>query len=146
MRGVRNLFLILSVLIGCTDKDNNNSNQISVINTITSGNWKITSFIDSGDDETNHFTGYVFTFVDPGALNATNGTNNYMGAWKINDSNTDDDTLDDLSFIIDFPIPPDFEELSEDWDIIELTETRLKLQHISGGGGGTDVLIFEKNK
>ena len=135
----------MMVALACSDNDPKDTNQKKLADTITSGSWRITSFVDSGTDETNHFTGYTFTFVDQGGVTAMNGTNTYTGAWKIEDSNSDDDTLNDLEFLLNFATPADFTDLSEDWDILELTESKLKLQHISGGNGGTDLLTFEKN-
>jgi hypothetical protein len=139
------LFLLLVLTIACSDDDPKDTNQKKLADTLTAGSWRITSFVDSGTDETNHFTGYTFTFVDQGGVTAMNGTTKYTGAWKIEDANSDDDTLEDLELFLDFPTPPDFTDLSEDWDILELTDTKLKLEHISGGNGGTDLLIFEKN-
>ena len=35
-------------------------------------------------------------------------------------------------------------QLSEDWEIIFLTNTKIELRHVSGGNGGADILTFEK--
>ena len=82
----RNLFLGLLVMIGfslvsssCSNNDddgtntNDNSAEIQQIsNTVELGTWIITNFMDSGDNETNHFTGYGFSFN-------TNGRNTSPG-------------------------------------------------------------------
>jgi hypothetical protein len=44
-----------------------------------------------------------------------------------------------------FNSPPDFNELSDDWHILEETSTKIRLEDVSGGNGGTDLLTFEKN-
>jgi len=120
-----------------------------ILNTIQtnvqSGTWRISSFIDSGNDETNHFVGYNFTFNETGILNANNGTNNYDGTWSITDSNSNDDSQDDLDFNINFSSPTDFVDLNDDWDFISQASTKIELIDISGGNGGTDYLTFEKN-
>lgn len=54
-------------------------------------------------------------------------------------------TSGDIDFNIFFASPADFAELSEDWDIISQSPTKIELKHISGGNGGTDLLTFEKN-
>jgi len=113
-------------------------------NTVQSGNWRITSFIDSGKDETNHFQGFSFTFGVNNALTAANGSNSYVGTWNITDSNSNDDNISDLHFIIQFNLTNDFESLNEDWQIVSRTSTRIDLIHVSGGNGGTDYLTFEK--
>ena len=75
------------------------------------------------------------------------------GSWSIisnsnsnddDDSSSDDDSSDDVDFNIFFSSSSNFEELSEDWEIVSYTETRIELKHVSGGDGSIDVLVFEK--
>lgn len=129
--------------VACNNEDSTNSNQTKVVNTVSSGTWRITYFYDTDKEETANFTGYNFTFAS--SLTATNGTNTYTGTWSVTDTNSNDDSMDDLHFNILFTAPPDFEDLSDDWDILEMTDTKIKLIDISGGNGGTDYLTFEKN-
>lgn len=142
-----NLGIILPIF-SCSSDDNNSNNSLiqeEIQSNVESGTWRITSFIDSGTDETNHFTGYNFTFNTSGVLNANNATNNYDGTWSITDSNSNDDSQDDLDFNITFNLTNDFEELNDDWDFISHTSTKIELIDISGGNGGIDYLTFEKN-
>ncbi len=53
-------------------------------------------------------------------------------------------TSGDIDFNIFFASPADFAELTEDWDIISHTASKIELKHVSGGNGGTDLLTFEK--
>jgi hypothetical protein len=46
---------------------------------------------------------------------------------------------------LSFTTPANFAEISDDWQVTERTAARIKLQDLSGGNGGTDYLIFEKN-
>ena len=148
---MKNILFSLLCLAGfvtftsCSKDDSSNNNTTTgVQNTVKAGTWQITSFIDSGNDETNHFHNYSFTFSDNNALAATNGTNTFTGTWSIDDSNSNDDSIDDLHFNINFNLSNDFEDLNEDWQIVSRTSTRIELIHISGGNGGTDYLTFEK--
>ncbi len=136
--------VVVTSMMSCS-KDRNKQTQLNIEDSIKSGSWKITKFIDSGKDETAHFTGYNFTFTDGSTLTATNSSNTYSGTWSITDSNSKDDTQDDLDFNISFGSPADFEELSDDWDFISHSETKIELKDVSGGNGGTDYLTFEKN-
>lgn len=141
-------FLVgLLVIVSCTKDDDNPTNiiQNQVQSSIQSDTWRITKFIDSGNDETNDFTGYNFTFNSSGVLNANNGTNNHDGTWSITDSNSNDDSQDDLDLNINFNLSNDFEDLNDDWDFISQSSTKIELIHISGGNGGTDYLTIEKN-
>ncbi|MCF8258026.1 MAG: hypothetical protein K9J06_10745 [Flavobacteriales bacterium] len=136
----------LSSIVSCTtNEDGTNVTQSQVETNVQSGTWRITKFIDSGTDETNHFTGYNFTFNDSGVLSAGNGTNSYDGSWSISDSNSNDDSQDDLDFNINFNLTNDFEDLVDDWNFVSQSATRIELTDVSGGNGGTDLLTFEKN-
>jgi len=130
-----------------SDDDDGNSNDNSALiadveNTVESGNWEITYYFDS-TDETSDYNGYAFTFDPNGTLTATNGTNTYAGTWSVTDSSSSSSS-DDVDFNIFFSAPPDFEELSDDWDIIQYSSTKIELIDVSGGNGGTDYLTFEK--
>ncbi|MCB0468743.1 MAG: hypothetical protein KDC64_11120 [Aequorivita sp.] len=116
------------------------------MNTAQSGSWKITYFFDSDQNETDHFTGYVFTFNNNGSLVAVKGSTTVTGTWSVTDSNSSDDDggSNDTDFNIFFASPADFEDLSDDWDIISVSNSKIELTDVSGGNGGTDFLTFEK--
>lgn len=146
--------LLLTIcILSCNGDDDastvsGNQNVQEVINTVRSGSWKITNYYDTDQDETTDFNGYNFTFGSGNVLTASNGTNNYTGTWSVtnSDSNDDDDSgSSDIDFNIAFSSPEKFQELTDDWDIIEKSATVIKLRDISGGNGGTDYLTFTKN-
>ena len=143
------IFVLAFTISSCSNDDDDNSNsdtnQTNIENTVQAGTWRVTKFIDSGDDETNNFNSYTFTFNASNSLIAENGNTTNNGSWSITDNNSSDDSMDDLDFNISFASPQDFEELTEDWDIISRTDTKIELIHVSGGNGGTDFLTFEKN-
>jgi uncharacterized lipoprotein YehR (DUF1307 family) len=141
------LVVVLLFVIACKKDDTSKTDQtqIQIQNSVQSGTWKITKFIDSGVDETVHFTGYNFTFNASGALSAVSNSNSYTGTWGITDSNSNDDTQSDLDFTINFNLTNDFQDLSDDWDFISNSTTKIELIDVSGGNGGTDYLTFEKN-
>lgn len=149
---IKFVFLIIVSLVSLTACSNNNDDGLITNDTRTQIeghvkelSWRITKYIDSGNNEINHFTGYNFTFGANNILTATNGTNTYIGTWSITDSNSNDDSQDDLDFNVFFASSPDFEELSDDWHFISQTSTKIELIDVSGGNGGTDDLTFEKN-
>jgi hypothetical protein len=144
------LFL-LNVASMCSSDDNNSTTPSTqdptpVINTANQGTWRVTLYDSSGTIETSHFSGYNFTFGSASQLIASNGTNNYSGTWSVtSDTSGDDSPSNDLDFNIAFSSPADFEDLTDDWNIIAYTSTKIQLVHVSGGNGGTDYLTFEKN-
>ncbi|ESU22236.1 hypothetical protein FEDK69T_22180 [Flavobacterium enshiense DK69] len=155
MRKIMNLSIavvLLAVSFGCSDSNDssssssNNSQTINEIKSaVTSGTWRITYFFDSDTNETSHFAGYNFTFGSSGALTATNGSNTYTGTWSVTESSSSDDSPEDVHFNVGFDSPPDFEDLTDDWEVMGNTSTKIQLTDVSGGGGGTDYLTFEKN-
>lgn len=148
------MFSLAMMSTSCSNDDDsssNNSQQIAEIESIAqSGDWRITNFVDSGQNETADFNGYDFNFNSDGSLVASNGTTALTGSWSVKDddsSNDDSNDDDDIDFNIFFLVPDsnDFEDLNDDWDIVSTSSTRIELIDISGGNGGTDFLTFEKN-
>jgi hypothetical protein len=144
--------IFLGMLVSCNSDDSNGTVNNGSITEITdnakNGTWIVTLYEDDGNNETNHFTGYMFTFGNNNVLTATNGANTYTGSWSItNSSSSDDDDngSSDIDFNIGFATPATFEDLTDDWDIVEINDNIMKLVDVSGGNGGTDYLTFEKN-
>lgn len=140
--------ILLAGILVISCSENNDQAPITpaeIENIVQSDTWRITKFIDSEEDEIHQFTGYAFTFGGDGTLTASNGTNTYTGTWSITDSNSSDDSPDDLDFNIYFNLTNDFEDLNDDWDILSQSPVKIELIDISGGNGGTDYLTFEKN-
>jgi hypothetical protein len=145
---VASVLFMLTTASTCSNDDGptpNTNDPIDVINIVNDGTWRISYYYDTDQEETSSFNGYNFTFGANNVLTASNGTNNYTGTWSITDSNSNDDSISDLDFNIAFSSPAQFEELSDDWEILEKSATRIKLTDISGGNGGTDFLTFTKN-
>ena len=145
-------FVILTVFLtySCSSDDNGNStnsNSIAtVVNTMNSGTWRITKYIDSGNNETTDFSGYTFTFTENNILMANNASDEIIGSWLVASGNSNDDNPNnDLDFIISFSGPAKFIKLTDDWSIQSHTSTKIELIDVSGGNGGTDYLTFEKN-
>ncbi len=145
------LFSISLMSSGCSKDDDsvNNTDVSQLVDIAQSGTWRISSYIDSGQDETSDFAGFNFTFNTNGNLSAINGDIEVNGTWSItNDSNSSDDDSnsgDDTDFNIFFASPPNFQDLTDDWDIVSMSNTQIVLIDVSGGNGGTDNLVFTKN-
>lgn len=127
--------LVLVMAASSCKKDDNNSPSIN--NTVQEGKWKVTLFNDSGNDETNHYTGYEFQFNPDGTITATKTGSTVSGTW----SNGNDDSQQKL--VLGFSTPP-FDELNSDWHLLEQNSSLIKLEDVSGGNGGTDYLTFSK--
>lgn len=142
------LFLLaaLSMAACHDDSPSTNTQATNIENIAKQGPWQIIRFEDSGTDHTSNFNGYAFEFNSDNKLKASSISASHTGTWSITDDDSGDDNADydDIDFNITFTTPATFEELSEDWEIISITSTKIELRHISGGNGGTDFLTFEK--
>lgn len=139
---------VLFVIIGCSESDDPApldpaATAQEIIDTAQSGTWRVTYFFDTDTDETSNFSGYNFTFNANGSVDAVNGNTTVTGTWSVTPGSSS--SMDDDHFVLFFASPPDFEDLSDDWTIVSLSNSKIELTDVSGGNGGTDFLTFEKN-
>lgn len=147
----RTIFLVLGIvfMLSACSKNKALEKEIEQIeDAVLLGDWTISKMIDSGDDETSNFQGYIFTFKEDGSLVATNNATTYNGTWSITkSSSSDDDSNDsDIDFNITFNVSEsnDFDDLIDDWDVLTHSDYKIELQDISGGNGGADLLTFTR--
>lgn len=137
------LSMLLFVSIGCSD-DDDDTNQVSspseITSTVTDGTWIVTLYKEAEIVQTANYSGYSFTFATDGGLSATNGVTTQSGDW----STYLDSGYTKLDLMFDALDGP-FEEISEDWNVISRTATKIELKHVSGGDGSVDYLTFEKD-
>jgi hypothetical protein len=134
------ILMIAAGLNSCEkDKSTTDPSGSSTSEIVGQGNWVITLFNDSGNEETQNFAGYTFTFNSNGTITAVKDASTVNGTWN---TETDDSNN---KLIMDFGTTVPFSELNEDWLILEKSSVRIRLEHVSGGNGGTDLLTFEKN-
>lgn len=139
-------FTLMSSMCSSDDMDSGNDQQIlAVENAAKTGSWIISSYIDSGQDETNHFSGYTFTFENNGTMTASNGTNTVQGTWSVTKSNDGSNGNIDFNIFFSVAASSNFEGLNDDWNITAYNNNTISLIDISGGNGGADTLIFAKN-
>jgi hypothetical protein len=134
------IILGVSVFTACDDDNSQNDNLTNdVVNTVQDGTWRITLFNDSGKDETYHFTGYSFIFQSNGTVTATKSSSSVSGTWSVTSGSSSS------KFNLNFGPDDPFEELNDDWDILENSSSEIRLKDVSGGDGTTDLLTFVKN-
>jgi hypothetical protein len=145
---MKTIFLSIGLLTMATACSKWQHNQQQITKISTDGTWSISSYIDDGDDETTDFSTFRLHFMESGVLHGTDflssSSTPYEGTWSLTDSNSNDDSIDDLDFNMNFNVGNKLDDLSDDWDIISYTDTEIKLIDVSGGGGGTDYLTLTK--
>lgn len=136
-----------SMMLSCeedSDDENGIVDKAEMSTILVGGQWEITYYFDD-TDETADYNGYILTFQEGGSVSATNGDTALTGTWSITDSDASDDSTDgSLEFNLFFANPDIFEELTDDWDILTYSNTKIELSDVSGGDGTTDFLTFEK--
>ena len=130
-------FLLVAATSCSKDDDTSMANQTAT--TLKSGTWKISLYVDDGVDETADFSSFNFTFANGGVVTAVNNVLTATGSWS---AGTDDSTP---KLNLAFTTPALFVDLTEDWEILSITNSTVSLHHQSGGGGGMDMLTFQKN-
>ena len=151
---MRKLVFLASICFGIVacdenvvDKSGQQAKITQLTNIVIEGPWRITYFFDADHEETANFSSYSFEFAPTAAITATNGSTSVSGSWSITADNSSDDNnseSDNIDFNLSFSAPTNFEDLSEDWEIVSQSASKIELRHISGGNGGTDLLTFEK--
>lgn len=112
------LFAIIALIASCSKHDSNDDNGGGGSSNLPpAGSWVVSLYFDTGD-ETAHFAGYSFSFQAGGVVSASNGATTVTGTWSQTST----------KFILAFPAGTVFEDLSDDWLIVEKTATSIKLK------------------
>ena len=136
MKNLRSLCLLFGILVLFACKKDKNT----IIETLENGKtWKVAYFEEDGTDATNLFLDYIFTFKGSGIVQAVrinyiaDGTY-AMGGDKANENNLN----------ISFGAIMNFEGLSNNWEILEETPTKVRFQSAPVNNSAVDYLTFEK--
>ncbi len=122
----------------CEDVVTNPPSPLDLEEVLTTDSWFISFFFDD-EDETYEFEGYEFFFNTDGSAFATNDDETENGNWSVTTSSGGQ-----LKLNLDFGDDDPFEELEEDWKVIEFSQELIRLFDVSGGDGSTDYLTFSR--
>lgn len=128
--------LCLVMLAGCTKKD---STVSSVTEAVTNGTWRVTNFSERTNNETDDFTGYTFTFLSNGKIQASKNGVIKEGNWS--ESTSSQKLIIDLGAKSDANKP--LGELSDDWVIVSKTASKINLS--DDNSSSNELLEFSKN-
>jgi hypothetical protein len=110
-------------------------------NILMGGDWTVASYVEDDMDETSNYAGFDFSFGMEHILTvSTNMDPLTAGLWRVVR-----DSDGKLKVYLNLGDGDDiFADLTDDWDVVSVTENRLELKDISGGDGTVTVLVFEK--
>lgn len=124
--------------------DNNADNDIPEIrNFLSGGDWIVAMYSDMGTDETQNYGGYSLSFSPENRVVVSEGTDAiFSGLWRL--LRDDDEGLKlylNLENGGDFNL---FDEFTDDWKIVSVTQDRIELKDINDDDGSITTLVFEK--
>ena len=99
-------FVLLS---GCAKKDTITSGDLYT--QLTGSNWAIHYYYNGGDN-TNDFSGYVFSFASNGSCSIKKGTNTTIGSWQVVRDENNSEKLQ-----LSIGSNPVLEQLNERWKL-----------------------------
>lgn len=117
---------------------NTNTELNLFIENLITGSWYVNLLEEEGIDYTTNFNEYEFTFFANGSATAVNDSNVVNGYWTAQvESNN-------LEIILNFDTATnsDFEDLNDDWSVVESSQIIIKLIDESNGGSSTNLLTF----
>ncbi|RXR29423.1 hypothetical protein EQG68_13130 [Flavobacterium piscinae] len=111
----------------------NSGSTDDFIDVLTSGNWRISYYHNSDEDDTSVYNGYVFTFNANNTITITRNSSTFTGTWLF----YEEDGVDLLE--IDFQDDP-LDDLDDDWELLEFSSTLIQLKE----EGDDEYLSFTK--
>lgn len=134
-------FLFVFVFASCK-KDNSTAPTPTIVTgsiepSLTTGTWRVGTFIDNGTDKTNNFTDFKLEFNKNGVVTAKNGTKTFTGSWW------SDNQGGRLKLNLDFVNDGGFEDLTHDWNVLQQSSTQIQMSNINGDAA--DFLTLNKN-
>jgi hypothetical protein len=109
--------------------------QNALVQLVTSGNWAVTRYIDTGTDITTSFSGYLFHFNTNGTVTGTKSGVTANGTWS-GDINT-------KTIFSDFPSAGDpLQKLNHTWKITDSYTDSVAAN--TAVGSGTNILNLKK--
>ncbi|MBL7919283.1 MAG: hypothetical protein JNJ40_03150 [Bacteroidia bacterium] len=134
-------FLFIFVFSGCK-KDNSTAPTPTIITgsiepALTTGTWRVGTFIDNGTDKTNNFMDFKLEFKKDGIVTATKNDKIFTGSWW------SDNQAGRLKLNMDFVNDGGFEDITHDWTVMQQSSTQIQLSHMNGEAA--DFLTLNKN-
>lgn len=141
MKKVLLLFLVLA-LFSCRKEDAKFKKQTE--NILIGGLWYIDHYSNRGENETAYFSSYKMMFAQDGKLSATNGAITCTGYWDVIHENPNENSVDDLRLLLNFPAYNYFQELNNDWEFITISAERVELKHSNEDGNLAYLTILKE--
>lgn len=134
--------LIRNTADDCDEDDDNDHNDddtddTGLVTVLTSGVWKITSFVNE-TDQTAAYKDLSFTFNPNQTAVSNDGTNIINGSWE----SYGDNGL--LELYLNFGEQHPFDEISDEWQVVDYSNTSIELKYVEEDDGSVKTLELKK--
>jgi hypothetical protein len=126
----------------CDDNSTNvDGDVLEIRNVMMGGEWKVAKYADGDVDETQNFTPYSFVFGAEHIMSITLGETGTTqpGIWRVL-RNSDGK----LKVYLNAGIEGVLADLTDDWDFVSMTNSRIELKSYNDFNASYEVLVFEK--
>ncbi|MBT8317734.1 MAG: hypothetical protein HKP59_08900 [Lutibacter sp.] len=110
-----------------------------LVDILKEGTWIVANFTDDGENYTNEYHDFVFDFKENFIVTATKNDDVVNGTWAV--------IYDDgkLKLELDFGETTPFDELNDDWVVVEIENLRVEVNDLDDDGNEESNLVFERN-
>jgi len=131
----------LFMIVSCSKSTDETINPDSKTGQVT-GSFKVTSYLDSGKDETTDYSAYSFSFNSDGTFTASAGSAGFAGSWQLGNSGSDDDNSSNR-LLITITGNKQMDDLSHNWLIVSLDNTTIHL--VDDNPASMEEITFTRN-
>lgn len=107
------------------------SNAANITNSITGGNWTVSSYIQRSEDKTAQFNNIVFVFsnssANSGTVTATKNNTSVNGSWSYSPAVTYYGSTSTSSMVLNLGTSSPFNLLSKTWNVVSITSSKITL-------------------
>ena len=122
------------------DDSANDGDVAEIRNVMMGGDWVVAAYVEGEVDSTVDYNGYSVQFMAEHQISLLEGGEAFgAGLWRVLRNSEQE-----LKVYLNFGDQMPFDELTDDWTFVSVTDTRIELKDISGGDGEISTLVFEK--
>lgn len=88
---------------------------------INTGNWRLSQYVDNGDDKTHWFPSYTLTFNPNNTVTVHVASNSYVGTWQFDEATR--------RVTLSLPAALHFYKLTGNWILVDSTDRSFKLRN-----------------
>lgn len=143
---MKKILILLAVVVfaSCSSDDDAGDVYTSefedIKTTLSEGQWEVSTFIDDEVDKTSIFESFVFTFNEDGTVEGKTDLFTEPGTWAYDNTSSASEKL-----VIAFGETEPLSEISDDWDIISVSNSKVELSDSNDDGNNDiELLTFTK--